>query len=176
MCEQSWLARTSESAMARRKVADREIVSIWWDAGTLQDLTTWKNDRVCTDAIRDVPFLASLIPDRAARPLPHRVQGSRNRSARRPDDSSRPTHVHQPRIGGGGRWPRCAMPQGTLTSASRAAICMLLSMTRRRMAICFGSDQAIDQPLVLQHRSCVAGNFQPQRPTARFPLDRMTSI
>jgi integrase len=40
------------------------IVPLWWDAGTLEDLTAWKTDRIRAGAEYDDPFLASLIPGR----------------------------------------------------------------------------------------------------------------
>src|ERR1700730_11791182 len=38
------------------------MVPLWWDAGTLDDLAAWKNDRLELGAVPDQPFLASLIP------------------------------------------------------------------------------------------------------------------
>ncbi len=45
------------------------IVPLCWDAGTLDDLATWKADRLRAGAECNEPFLASLIPGRAVKTL-----------------------------------------------------------------------------------------------------------
>jgi integrase len=45
------------------------IVPLWWDAGTLADLTTWKNERLKQTADAAQPFVVSLIPGRIAKPF-----------------------------------------------------------------------------------------------------------
>ncbi len=35
------------------------MVPLWWDAGTLEDLSAWKIDRVRSGAEHNEPFLAS---------------------------------------------------------------------------------------------------------------------
>jgi integrase len=55
------------------------IVPLWWDAGTLDDLSAWKADRLCADA--DEPFLASLIPGRAVKTFSRHTLRKRFRTA-----------------------------------------------------------------------------------------------
>ena len=43
------------------------MVPLWWDAGTLDDLRAWKTECLLQSAGADQPFLASLIPARAAK-------------------------------------------------------------------------------------------------------------
>jgi integrase len=57
------------------------IVPLWWDAGTLEDLANWKNDRLQQDAKSDQPFLASLIPGRAIKPFSRHTLRKRFRTA-----------------------------------------------------------------------------------------------
>jgi integrase len=50
-------------------------VPLWWDAGTLEDLASWKAERLSLVAEPDEPFLASLIPGRAVKPFSrHRLR------------------------------------------------------------------------------------------------------
>ena len=57
------------------------IVPLWWDAGTLKDLATWKAERLRAGAEYDEPFLASLIPGRAVKPFSRHTLRKRFRTA-----------------------------------------------------------------------------------------------
>ena len=60
------------------------IVPLWWDAGTLADITRWKAARIAAGASATDPFVASLWPGRlqvalaphASPPLQDGVQGA----------------------------------------------------------------------------------------------------
>ena len=57
------------------------VVPLWWDAGTLEDLGVWKAARLRAGAEYDEPFLASLIPGRAVKPLSRHTLRKRCRTA-----------------------------------------------------------------------------------------------
>jgi integrase len=57
------------------------MVPLWWDAGTLDDLSAWKIDRLRNGAEYDDPFLASLIPGRAVKPFSRHTLRKRFRTA-----------------------------------------------------------------------------------------------
>ena len=84
-------------------------VPLWWDAGTLEDLTAWLERRRQQGAKSDDPFVCSLQSATfgeplnrhvLAAPVPHRLPRARLGSATHADDSSRSAHVHQPCAGG----------------------------------------------------------------------------
>jgi len=53
------------------------IVPLWWDAGTLADLTTWKAERLRQDAEPDAPF----VPNRCGTQLSRHTLRKRFRTA-----------------------------------------------------------------------------------------------
>jgi integrase len=55
------------------------MVPLWWDAGTLDDLSAWKSERLQQGA--DQPFLASLIPGRVVKPFSRHTLRKRFRTA-----------------------------------------------------------------------------------------------
>jgi integrase len=57
------------------------VVPLWWDAGTLEDLAMWKNDRLALGASADQPFLASLITGCAVKPFSRHTLRKRFRTA-----------------------------------------------------------------------------------------------
>ena len=57
------------------------MIPLWWDAGTLADLATWKADRLGLGAEAADPFLASFLPGRAAKPLSRHTLRKRFRTA-----------------------------------------------------------------------------------------------
>ncbi len=57
------------------------VVPLWWDAGTLEDLTTWKAERLRAGAEADEPFLASLIPGRVVKTFSRHTLRKRFRTA-----------------------------------------------------------------------------------------------
>jgi integrase len=57
------------------------VVPLWWDAGTLEALRTWKNDRLALGARSEQPFLASLIPGRVIKPFSRHTLRKRFRTA-----------------------------------------------------------------------------------------------
>jgi len=57
------------------------IVPLWWDAGTLEDLTTWKTERLRAGSEYDELFLASLIPGRAVKTFSRHTLRKRFRTA-----------------------------------------------------------------------------------------------
>jgi integrase len=57
------------------------VVPLWWDAGTLEDLATWKTLRIAQGARAEQPFLASLIPCRAVKPFSRHTLRKRFRTA-----------------------------------------------------------------------------------------------
>jgi integrase len=57
------------------------MVPLWWDAGTLEDLAEWKNDRLRQGARADQLFLASLIPGRAVKMFSRHALRKRVRTA-----------------------------------------------------------------------------------------------
>ena len=56
-------------------------VPLWWDAGTLADITAWKEERLARGAKADEPFVASFQPRRAALPLSRHTLRKRFRTA-----------------------------------------------------------------------------------------------
>jgi integrase len=57
------------------------IVPLWRDAGTLEDLSAWKADRLRAGAEYNEPFLASLIPGRGVKPFSRHTLRKRFRTA-----------------------------------------------------------------------------------------------
>jgi integrase len=57
------------------------VVPLWWDAGTLEDLSVWKAGRLRNDAEYDEPFLASLVPDRTVKTFSRHTLRKRFRTA-----------------------------------------------------------------------------------------------
>jgi integrase len=57
------------------------VVPLWWDVGTLADLSAWKIERLRLRAVADDPFLASLIPGRAVKPFSRHTLRKRFRTA-----------------------------------------------------------------------------------------------
>jgi integrase len=57
------------------------VVPLWWDAGTQEDLSDWKAERLQHGAQANVPFLASLIPGRAVKTLSRHTLRKRFRTA-----------------------------------------------------------------------------------------------
>nr|BDD46350.1 hypothetical protein 5 [Pseudomonadaceae bacterium] len=56
-------------------------VPLWWDAGTLANLTEWKRERLGLGSNLDEPFIASLRPDREPIPLSRHTLRKRFRTA-----------------------------------------------------------------------------------------------
>jgi len=56
-------------------------VPLWWDAGTLADVTTWQAERMKTTPDREEPFVVSLRPGRAPKPLSRHTLRKRFRTA-----------------------------------------------------------------------------------------------
>ena len=56
-------------------------VPLWWDAGTLADLTAWNQERLLRGAKADEPFVASFQPARETRPLSRHTLRKRFRTA-----------------------------------------------------------------------------------------------
>ena len=56
-------------------------VPLWWDAGTLADITDWKAQRLNTGADVEEPFVVSLRPGRAPTPLSRHTLRKRFRTA-----------------------------------------------------------------------------------------------
>ena len=59
----------------------REVVPLWWDAGTLADLAKWKAERLGRGVAPDAPFVASLRPGRTMKPLSRHTLRRRFRTA-----------------------------------------------------------------------------------------------
>ena len=57
------------------------MVPLWWDAGTLADLTAWKAERLRLGAKADEPFVASLRPGCAVKPFSRHTLRKRFRTA-----------------------------------------------------------------------------------------------
>jgi integrase/recombinase XerD len=57
------------------------IVPLWWDAGTLADITAWKAERLAKGADYVDPFLASFRPGRNSTPLSRHTLRKRYRTA-----------------------------------------------------------------------------------------------
>ena len=57
------------------------MVPLWWDAGTLEDLSAWKIDRVRSGAEHNEPFLASLVPGRPVKTFSRHTLRKRFRTA-----------------------------------------------------------------------------------------------
>jgi integrase len=57
------------------------IVALWWDAGTLADLSAWKTERLRAGAEHEEPFLASLIPGRIVKTFSRHTLRKRFRTA-----------------------------------------------------------------------------------------------
>jgi integrase len=57
------------------------IVPLWWDAGTLADITAWKTDRLKLGAEYTDPFLASFRPGRDSVSLSRHTLRKRYRTA-----------------------------------------------------------------------------------------------
>src|SRR5262249_1224500 len=47
----------------------KRIVPLWWDAGTLADLTAWKAEREGHGAAGDDPYICSVLANRHGQPL-----------------------------------------------------------------------------------------------------------
>jgi integrase len=56
-------------------------VPLWWDAGTLEDLTAWKADRVADGGQSDAPLVASLQQGRESRYFSRHTLRKRFRTA-----------------------------------------------------------------------------------------------
>jgi integrase len=56
-------------------------VPLWWDAGTLADITTWKGERIGIGVVSNAPFLDSHRPGRDPRPLSRHTLRKRFRTA-----------------------------------------------------------------------------------------------
>jgi integrase len=57
------------------------IVSLWWDAGTLADLSAWKSERLGQGAAADQPFVASIHPARSDKAFSRQTLCKRFRTA-----------------------------------------------------------------------------------------------
>lgn len=57
------------------------VVPLWWDVGTLEDLSAWKADRLRSGAEFNEPFLASLIPGRQTKTFSRHTLRKRFRTA-----------------------------------------------------------------------------------------------
>jgi integrase len=57
------------------------MVPLWWDAGTLEDLSAWKNERFAQGADVAQPFLASLISGRPIKSFSRHTLRKRFRTA-----------------------------------------------------------------------------------------------
>jgi integrase len=57
------------------------LVPLWWDAGTLADLTTWKEKRLAEGAGPQAVYLASLRPGHPPKPLSRHTLRKRFRTA-----------------------------------------------------------------------------------------------
>lgn len=57
------------------------IVPLWWDAGTLADLSDWKSERLSQQAHAAEPFVACLRPGRLGTPLSRHTLRKRFRTA-----------------------------------------------------------------------------------------------
>lgn len=57
------------------------VVPLWWDAGTLEDLAAWKDDRLAGGAKSDEPFVTSLRPGRGPKPFSRHTLRKRFRTA-----------------------------------------------------------------------------------------------
>src|ERR1700704_3506938 len=57
------------------------MVPLWWDAGTLEDLSAWKNARSAVGARAGQPFLASLNPGRVVKSFSRHTLRKRFRTA-----------------------------------------------------------------------------------------------
>ena len=57
------------------------VVPLWWDSGTLADLSEWKAQRLRLGAEPDEPFLASMIPSRTVKPFSRHTLRKRFRTA-----------------------------------------------------------------------------------------------
>jgi integrase len=55
--------------------------SAWWDAGTLSNITTWKDERLALGANGSNPFVASLQPGREAKRFSRHTLRKRFRTA-----------------------------------------------------------------------------------------------
>jgi integrase len=56
-------------------------VPLWWDAGTLSDVTEWKAQRIARGAHADQPFVASLRPGRQSKCFSRHTLRKRFRTA-----------------------------------------------------------------------------------------------
>ena len=56
-------------------------VPLWWDAGTLEDLSAWKTDRIAGGAGPTEPFVASLRPGRTGKTFSRHTLRKRFRTA-----------------------------------------------------------------------------------------------
>ena len=57
------------------------VVPLWWDSGTLADLSEWKIGRVRSGAEANEPFLVSLIPGRTVKKFSRHTLRKRFRTA-----------------------------------------------------------------------------------------------
>ena len=57
------------------------IVPLWWDAGTLEDIKSWKAECSTTDDSPNKPFVASFRPDREKTSLSRHTLRKRFRTA-----------------------------------------------------------------------------------------------
>jgi integrase len=57
------------------------MVPLWWDAGTLADLSAWKSERLDQGAGADQSFAASMRPGHSGRPLSRHTLRKRFRTA-----------------------------------------------------------------------------------------------
>ena len=92
------------------------VVPLWWDSGTLEDLATWKADRLRNGAEYDEPFLASLIPGRAVKPFSRHTLRKRFRTACKLLGAARleSLTIHH------GRQPITLGPDGVIAAAERS--------------------------------------------------------
>jgi integrase len=56
-------------------------VPLWWDAGTLADLASWKNDKLANNPNAELPFVASLRDGRLGIKMSRHTLRKRNRTA-----------------------------------------------------------------------------------------------
>ena len=57
------------------------MVPLWWDAGTLADLSAWKKERLGQGASAEEPFVASMCPDRTGKLFSRHTLRKRFRTA-----------------------------------------------------------------------------------------------
>ena len=65
----------------RAKGGYPRIVPLWWDAGTLEDIKSWKAERSTADDSPNKPFVASLRPGREGTSLSRHTLRKRFRTA-----------------------------------------------------------------------------------------------